>query len=1492
MRLLRILALALLLPGTLFAQEESGATFLERTLESNLSGAGRDVRVTGFRGALSSAATIERLTIADDQGIWLSLEGVTLDWSRSALLRGRLLVENLTADSIDLARLPGGQTDGDVPAPEASGFRLPELPLSVNIGRIASPSITIGEPVFGLASAFSLEGALSLEGGEGSGSIDIARLDGPQGIFAIDAAFSNATGILTIDAALTEAQGGIVATLAGLPGEPSLDLDVAGEGPLTNFEATLSLATDGEPRLAGSLAIGGDGLAPGDPRPFRAQLSGDVVPLFAPAYRDFFGPEVALDVAGTRGAGGAMELDTFRLDASALTLDGSLSLGPGGTPQRFALEGLIADPDGSAVLLPIPGEETRVGRVALTASFDAASGNAWQGLFRIDGLDRAGFSAEEVTLDGGGTIAQGAFAVDLDFAAEALDLADPAAASSLGERVTGRIVLESEEGQPLRIDRLDLNGESYALESSGTIDIADRDLAITGQARISASDLSVFAGVAQRPLRGAAELDLSGSGTLLGGTFDVQVDGRTTDLAVGIPQVDNIVPGTTRLALGAARDLDGITLRAFRLSSPVASVSAEGVIRSADTRLSLSATLDDGTLVLPGLAGRHVLSLDVQGGPEAWILSGDLSGPTLSGSVDGRLAGVGARPAFDGTVTIDATSLAPLAGRAGLPGLRGAAALAFDGAVTADLSRFDFRLTGTGADIVTGLPTLDPLLTGELSLALDAGRLEGGGIDIRSLSVATGTISLDGEADVTGLPTALVPPPPDLFALDPVPVIAGRLALRAADLAPAAGLTGLPGLDGALEAALQGSASVDLSRFDLDLTAEANGLALGLPGIDPLVSQGLTAAFRAAREAGAARIATLSVRTPAISLSADGTVTGLPGALVPPSAEVTDAIFSGRVSLDASRLAPAGPLARLPGLDGTLRATLDGRVGLDLDRFDIRLDAAGTNLRSGIAAADAYLAGDTVLALDAVREGTNFTVRRADLTASGLTARAEGFRTPTTGRVSGEVRLDNLGRIVEGFSGPATARFTAGASGPTAPWAVQSTVEAPGGVTLRLDGTAGRALERVDLAVRGEVPLGLANTFIQPRSVSGRAAVDLRVSGPPALSSVSGRITSSDLRVVDPGLGLVLENVSAAVDLSGSRARVDVTAPVQGGGRILVTGPVGLTAPFAGDLRVVFDNARVRDPTLYDTTVSGAITLSGPLMGGANVAGRLALGQTEIRIPSSISGGTAPIPEITHVAEPRPVRETRIRAGIIGADGRASGSDDGGGPVYGLDVRIDALNEIFIRGRGLDAELGGSLRIGGTTANVIPAGQFELIRGRLDILGRRLVLDEGSITLQGSLDPFLFLAASSDADGITVRVVLRGNLSDPELRFESTPELPEDEVVARLLFGRGINEISAFQAAQLASSIATLTGRGGDGILGSLRRSFGLDDLDVGTSETGETELTLGTYLSDNVYTDVAISDGRTELDINLELTPSITVTGSTADDGDSSIGIRFERDF
>ncbi|MCG4880592.1 hypothetical protein L0P06_11005, partial [Amedibacillus dolichus] len=89
------------------------------------------VTVTGFAGALSSKATIEQLTIADDQGIWITLNGVVLDWSRSALLSGEVEVSELSADEVIVARAPQAQASA-IPSPEAPGFSLPELPLSIN----------------------------------------------------------------------------------------------------------------------------------------------------------------------------------------------------------------------------------------------------------------------------------------------------------------------------------------------------------------------------------------------------------------------------------------------------------------------------------------------------------------------------------------------------------------------------------------------------------------------------------------------------------------------------------------------------------------------------------------------------------------------------------------------------------------------------------------------------------------------------------------------------------------------------------------------------------------------------------------------------------------------------------------------------------------------------------------------------------------------------------------------------------------------------------------------------------------------------------------------------------------------------------------------------------------------------------------------------------------------------------------------------------------
>ena len=228
-----------------------------------------------------------------------------------------------------------------------------------------------------------------------------------------------------------------------------------------------------------------------------------------------------------------------------------------------------------------------------------------------------------------------------------------------------------------------------------------------------------------------------------------------------------------------------------------------------------------------------------------------------------------------------------------------------------------------------------------------------------------------------------------------------------------------------------------------------------------------------------------------------------------------------------------------------------------------------------------------------------------------------------------------------------------------------------------------------------------------------------------------------------------------------------------------------------------------------------------------------------------------------------------------------------------LDLVLNAPGRVFVRGRGLDAELGGSLRLGGTTRATVPAGSFQLIRGRLDLLGNRFVLTDGSASMIGSFLPFIRLTATTESGGVLTSVTLAGQADSPEITFSSVPELPQDEVLARLIFRRALTSLSPFQAAQLALSVATLTGRADDSILGRTRAAMGLDDLDFTVDAQGNTQLRAGRALGERVYTDVSVdSAGRGEVSINLNLSPSVTLRGRADTQGGSGIGLFFERDY
>jgi translocation and assembly module TamB len=889
----------------------------------------------------------------------------------------------------------------------------------------------------------------------------------------------------------------------------------------------------------------------------------------------------------------------------------------------------------------------------------------------------------------------------------------------------------------------------------------------------------------------------------------------------------------TLKAEGSRKPDGSLTLSAFDLTSRALNMSgslsllASGLPSRADLAVRLG--IDDRTAILLPLPGTptSVTGGDLRLGFDA--ARGD--GWTL----DGRLSGLTREGFRLATVRLDGS------GRIARSGQGGLAANSIGGSLS-------FAAGGIVLDDTAYAAAVGPFLAGKTRFIWQTDKP----LALRNLAVTGQGYALSGNTDIGGLDSD--------FGLT------GDVALRIRDLTRLSELVGRP-LAGGATLTIDGTASPLTRAFDVTAVAEGSDLSLSQPELDRLLSGSsrITASVR--RDATGTTIRSLTVTATSLTGSAAGR-------LGTDTADITaDLAFS-----DLSVLGPAynGAMtasARIVEADGIRRITGTGTAN---------------GLRVGQAQIDRVLAGQSTLTFDASQRDGLITINAFRLANPQTSIDATGRPTPTGTRIDLNGRLADMGLLAPDFPGPLTVAGSAQQS--PQGWVLDLSGTGPGATRATVTGSIAGDFATADLALKGSVQSAILNPLLEPRNISGPVSFDLRMNGRPGMAALSGRAALTGGRLVAPTFGLSLTGLTVTADLAGGRASVAADAAVTGGGRVTVTGPVALVAPYDAGLAIALNRIRLRIPSLYDARLSGTLSLNGALLGGARIGGSIDLEQAEIQVPSTGLGAAGFTGDILHRRDTAAVRETRRRAGLEGAEARADTSQS---RPFALDITVNAPSRLFVRGRGLDAEMGGSLRLTGSSDAVLPIGQFDLIRGRLDLLGKRLTIDEGHVQLQGALTPDIRFAASSESDGITATVLIEGPANEPAIRFTSSPDLPEEEVVARLLFGRGLTTISPFQAAQLASAIATLSGRGGLGVVGRLRTSFGLDDLDVTSSQDGTFGLRAGKYISAKAYTELAVgSDGKTEVTINLDVTKDVTLRGTVASDGQTGLGVFLERDY
>jgi translocation and assembly module TamB len=1024
-----------------------------------------------------------------------------------------------------------------------------------------------------------------------------------------------------------------------------------------------------------------------------------------------------------------------------------------------------------------------------------------------------------------------------------------------------------------------------------------------------------------------AELDFSLDGPASGAVLDLRASlGPDLELAAG---------GTVRAAAdgSAGAALDGTARLRALLPPDIAPLAdeAEFSLRAdlgADRRVvvdRLDLRVPAGAVSATGQADLSTEALDLRVAlelPEAARLR-PLVPESLRWSAVGaeaRIGGTFAEPSVDLAVRPDGFGtgipqadalLGPtprLSLRAALPGprfdasLEGAAAslsargsLAESISVDAQVSVPDLKVLGTGSegaleiDLHAEGPRTDP----NLSLHARSGRIEAAGKVLERLAIdATVTRPASAPAaevrasgEVEGLPISVnLRGRPDGQAL--------WLEEAAAELGPARLVA-----EGRLDTAgpiFEGTAKLDVSDLaPLGRLAGQTGLAGRL---------GLEASF--GRSANGEQAFDLKLDAPRVVYADNegtirATAKGTPSALEwTVQGRAPEGSVSGRGKVSASEGGRRLDLDNLEaqGLGETLRLVSPTHIALDADGGvripglalalgrGGRLQAAGrwgperADLTATITALPLALAGR--FAPDLKPEGTaSAEVRvtgptgepdiRGTVQANGIRFGAEWGRGLPAASLRAEARLS-------GQSAQLRAELDAGPAGRLVATArLPRGFEASAPLEANLDGTLNLAPLAAPFLAAG------ADRF------TGRLAVALRAEGTVGAPVLAGRATLSDGEYRNALYGVRISNIGGSIAGNGTRLVIErLEGRTAGNGTISVAGSLDVGAPgLPADLTITARDARPVVSDLVTATLGADLRLTGPITGGGTLSGEVRIQSAEIRIPNRLPASVPTLTNVREVGRPPNGRAPRPRP-----QPAAASSSPPAGPPLNLSVRVVAPRGVFIRGRGLDVELGGDVTVGGTVAEPVPRGELTLRRGTLDVLTRRLDFRRGTISFaSGTLVPQLDLQAQSTSGQTTVNVFVRGSPTAPEITFTSVPELPQDEILAQLLFGRATSGLSPFEIAQMAAAVAQLTGVGGGaggGVLDRVRSVLGLDRLGVGGGtgasnsgrSTGPT-VEAGRYVAPGVFLGVrqGTQGGQTGVGVQVEITPRLKLEGETA---------------
>lgn len=410
---------------------------------------------------------------------------------------------------------------------------------------------------------------------------------------------------------------------------------------------------------------------------------------------------------------------------------------------------------------------------------------------------------------------------------------------------------------------------------------------------------------------------------------------------------------------------------------------------------------------------------------------------------------------------------------------------------------------------------------------------------------------------------------------------------------------------------------------------------------------------------------------------------------------------------------------------------------------------------------------------------------------------------------------------------------------------------------------------------------------------------DQRLSGPIALAAdISCTLSAPCLNGVLGGRSMVYENGRYGTRLTrlavngrftGDRLEIDQLTANAGDGTISGKGTVSLSSAsgYPANVSVDLQNARLADSDALRGSATGTLTLAKLANQPPVLSGTITLPATRYQMVRQ-DAATVPVLEGVHFKQAGPARVT----GNISAPSAAFGS-------IKLDLHILAPGRFSVSGMGLQSDWSADLRVTGASDAPRLTGTATLQRGTLDFAGKSFTLNEGRIVFPGGgiEAAQLRITGEETIDNITVLLNVTGSATQPQIAFASSPGLPQDEILSRILFGSSVGNLSGVEALQLAASLNSLRGSGnGLNPLGKLQSATGFDRLRILAADQAQgrgTALELGKHIGDKLYIDlVTDARGYTATQIEIALSRSLSILSQAGGTNSANVGLRFRKTY